>query len=304
MLLHGEKLKGLFGDAVSSILICSPFIKVDALEVLLENVRSGVAVKVVTRWKASEVALGVSDLEVFDLIQKRENAQLYLIDDLHAKCYFSDDRCLTGSANVTAKALGWSQTPNVEILVEVPGDAQEVKNLLLQLQSARAASFNERQKVAEEADNFVLPEEAQGPEPGVSDKSVASRAWLPTCGAPDRLFEVYNGDQSAGIAFGTYEDAQNDLSAIAPPPGLIRSEFEAYVADVIVEMPGFQRVISEIPSKVNDQQGAYIVRSIEGRYTEEEGIKQWQIVRDWIKWFLSDRFEVAPESFVVRLRSK
>ena len=36
----------------------------------------------------------------------------------------------------------------------------------------------------------------------------------------------------------------------------------------------------------------------------EAATHQWRIIRDWIAVFFEDQFEVAPESFVTRLRPR
>ena len=34
----------------------------------------------------------------------------------------------------------------------------------------------------------------------------------------------------------------------------------------------------------------------------QDAERQWRIVRDWITVFFADKFEVAPESFITRLK--
>ena len=72
---------------------------------LLDVVTQDVPVRLVTRWHPSEVRLGVSDLEVFDLVEGHANTRLLLLDDLHAKLYVSDAEALAGSSNLTGKGL-------------------------------------------------------------------------------------------------------------------------------------------------------------------------------------------------------
>ena len=89
-----------------------------------------VFVRIVTRWRAREVAAGVSDLAVFEITNDRRNTALDLLDDLHAKLYLADNKGLIGSANLTAPALGWATRNNVEILMAVRRGDPDVERLL------------------------------------------------------------------------------------------------------------------------------------------------------------------------------
>jgi len=52
--------------------------------------------------------------------------ELYIRQDLHAKFFAADDRCLVGSANVTSAALGWREPANLELLIPVKRTTAEV----------------------------------------------------------------------------------------------------------------------------------------------------------------------------------
>ena len=54
-----------------------------------------------TRWLPREIAAGVSDPEILDVLEERGNFTLTLVDNLHAKIYVADENCLVGSSNVT-----------------------------------------------------------------------------------------------------------------------------------------------------------------------------------------------------------
>ena len=123
----GTKLSNLCAEAKREVLLVAPFIKASVLERLLNEIHSDVCLKCITRWFPEEIVAGVSDLEVWNLIQSRANSSLWLRPDLHAKYYRADDRCLVGSANLTGKALGWSNFPNLELLVPLSADEPTVK---------------------------------------------------------------------------------------------------------------------------------------------------------------------------------
>lgn len=116
-MILGTELSKLCTEADRELLLVAPFIKASVLERLLDKISSDVTLKCITRWFPEEIVTGVSDLEVWNLIQNRPNSSLWLRSDLHAKYYRADNHCLVGSANLTGKALGWSDCPNLELLV-------------------------------------------------------------------------------------------------------------------------------------------------------------------------------------------
>lgn len=100
----------------------SPFIKEGVLRKLFQALPITPEVTVVTRWIPEEVARGVCDLEIFNLVKQRPKTRLFLHPCLHAKYYRFDSRCLVGSANLTDKALGWVPVPNIELLLEMSSE--------------------------------------------------------------------------------------------------------------------------------------------------------------------------------------
>ena len=118
-MILGTELSKLCTEANQEVLLVAPFIKAFVLERLLDKISPNVSLKCITRWFPEEIVTGVSDLEVWNLIQNRPNSSLWLRPDLHAKYYRADNRCLVGSANLTGKALCWSNLPNLELLMPV-----------------------------------------------------------------------------------------------------------------------------------------------------------------------------------------
>lgn len=303
MRADGERLVQHISEAGSEVILCAPFVKKGVLATLINAIQPHVSLKVITRWLPNEVALGVSDLEVFELIQKRENSFLGLMDNLHAKIYVSDERCLIGSANLTSKALGWAAASNVEMLFGVSRSEEEVKNLLAKLGYAREATYAEFELIREQAAQLrdVVPDEAI-----VVDEVTVENPlewWLPECAVPGALYATYIGQyQQVGEAVA--EDARLDLDVLSVPEGLDEQSFKKYIALAIVNMGGVREIVRQIPARISDQKGEYLVGSMRSGFDEQARDKQWQIVREWIDYFLSDTYEVAPESYVVRLRPR
>lgn len=304
MIADGERLKALLNSARRRVLLCAPFIKAGVLRTVLSVIDHGVAVRIVTRWRAAEVASGISDLEVFELANERPNTELALLDDLHAKLYLADDEGLAGSANLTAAALGWAERSNVELLLPVMRSEEEIARLLRRLERAEPATYAIRSAIEAEAAALNVARLDEGQD--VSDDMDAARnhAWLPSCAAPGRLRAIYEDAETTAVVEGTREDGLADLRALHIPSGLSPSEFEEAVRDTVLLMPAFRRIINLIPQGLTDSAGTALVSEVRPDLNQSNAALQWRIVRDWISEFFRDEFEVAPESFVTRLRPR
>src|SRR4051794_6196082 len=124
--------------AADRVILVAPFVKLGVFTRLLRAIPEHVAeIVIITRWAPAEVAAGVSDPEIVSAAEGDGRVRVLLHHRLHAKIYVSDDRCLIGSANLTAKALGLTAQPNIEVLVELPTTSPHIAQVLdLLLQSS------------------------------------------------------------------------------------------------------------------------------------------------------------------------
>ena len=303
MISDGERLKVLLARANRRVVLCSPFIKAKVLEAVLSVIADAVHVRIVTRWRTSEIALGVSDLDVFEIANSRTKTELALLNDLHAKIYVSDDDCLVGSANLTASALGWSEPSNVELLVPARIADPDVRFLLQRLDLAEAATFAQRSEMAAAAAAFDVKTVDEGREIAAWCTAPAL-SWLPRCAAPDRLYEIYLNPETDLVAKGTQEDGLADLRDMKIHGGLSLDSFGESVRGTLRSMPGVERILDEIPRGVTDAHGVELVEATRPDLVGSDAREQWRIVRDWIGVFFGEEFEVAPESFVTRLKTR
>ena len=304
MIVEGERVKALVSQAKSEVILCSPFIKAKVLGVLLNLIPDGVSVVIVTRWRPAEIAAGVSDLEVFDLANDRPQTEVRLLHSLHAKLYVADEHCLLGSANLTAAALGWREDSNLELLVSAHRTDAEVEFLLSRLESATPATFQKRTEVAELAANLEVPELDEAKDIPQTAIPQAQAAWLPRCAAPEKLYDVYLDSDTMSVVEGTKDDARADLGDLLPPPGLTSDEFTYTIAETLSRIPSFKEFLNRIPAGLTDTQGEQMVSNLRDGISESDARRHWHIVRDWISVFFRDKFEVAPQNFVVRLKSR
>lgn len=304
MIIEGERVKALVSQAKYEVILCSPFIKAKVLGILLGVIPEGISVVIVTRWRPAEVAAGLSDLEVFDIANERPRTEVRLLHALHAKLYIADDHCLVGSANLTAAALGWRQDSNLEILIAAERTHTDVAFLLTQLESATPATFQIRTQIEDLAaalDFPALDEAKDMPAPSVTQ---ASTSWLPRCAAPNKLYEIYRDPDTTIVVESTRAEALADLNDLLLPPRLTTDEFTSYVAKALSRIPSFQRFLDSAPAGMTDAQGEHIVAHLRADLDETDARKHWRIVREWISVFFQDTFEVAPQSFIVRLKPR
>jgi hypothetical protein len=292
----GDRLITHLAQANQTVLLCAPFIKARVLKNLLRHIRSEVSVKVVTRWLPAEVALGVSDLEVFDVLEKRAFSSLWLLNRLHAKLYVADGEILIGSANLTATALGWSEEPNLELLTRVDLGDEPTRLAMEQLSEARQATRAERDEVEQLAHSIEKPSLSMAVD--LAAEAMPS-LWLPRLPAPKRLFQAYVERARERLTPEALSAALQDLHALGLPPSLTENGFNSAVASALLSMPAIARILASADDDLTDEAGIQIVQEIVG----DNGVAadmQWLIVREWLTHFFSDRYEIAPQAFVLR----
>ena len=302
MIVEGERVRSLVSAATSEVILCAPFIKKDVVEILLDSIPPEVSLLVSTRWRPAEVAAGLSDLAVLDLVQQRPNSELRLLDPLHAKLYVADDECLVGSANLTATALGWRRDANIELLVPMMRSDPNVALLIDRLRGATLATFQLRDEVqilADALDDLALDEAKELP----ADRAAsAARPWLPRCAAPDKLHAIFVDPETTTVAADTRTDGLADIEDLIPTTDLALEEFTIHVRTVLIHIPSVGRFLDEIPAGLPDHRAESIVADLRPDLSPTDVRRQWQILREWIGVFFQDQFEVAPKSFVVRLK--
>jgi hypothetical protein len=74
----GEKLIAAARGARRDVTLIAPFVKAVVLDAVLKDIGPGIPVRVVARWIPAEIAVGVCDLEIFDVVAGHSNAELYV----------------------------------------------------------------------------------------------------------------------------------------------------------------------------------------------------------------------------------
>ena len=302
--LPGSDLLALSATAEQELVLIAPFIKAASLSRLLSAVSSQVTVTCVTRWRPDEVAAGVSDLEVLDEIEPRLGASLLLSPRLHGKYFRADDRCLVGSANLTGRALGWINPPNIELLLPAPAGHPR----LLQFEESVLASAHEAtpelralvHAAAEQIQlqspahgSFIQSSEASLGEPwetvgAAGPESGTSQLWLPRLRQPEDAFAAYQGTSEL-LTSAAREAALHDLAVLDPPPKLSRPAFDAWTGVALLQMP----LVARIDRFVEQPRRFGAVRDLIATTTDvsgEEAATLWQSTMRWLLYYLPERY--------------
>ena len=226
---QGARIRALFENAEGEIAVIAPFIKVDALRSLLEVIPAGPHLRCVSRWLPREIAAGVSDPEILDLLETRGNFSLSLVDRLHAKLYIAGDRCLAGSANVTLAGLGeGGDGSNIEVLVETtigePGIAATLEAIS---RAERPATRSMAQTARRLADSLASS----------TASTVALNApWFPGSRRPEQAYRIYSQPPSGFVGAADHV-LLADLASSNLPPGLEEGEFQAAIRSLLAAIP-------------------------------------------------------------------
>lgn len=294
MLSSGEKLLELFAGATREVVIVAPFVKRAALARLLAAIPTKIrTITCVTRWRPEEVAAGVSDLDVFDLLKAQPAARLHIHPLLHAKLFRADDRCLIGSANVTHRALGWVVPANLELMIEAPADSVEVEKFEEQLLSA---SFEASEQLKSEMAQAAQAIAAAGELPRLlnaegldddDDPTFPADGWLPLCTRPDRLYQIYSGQGVDRLVGWTLEAGRRDIRSLRIPAGLSRVTFYQFVAASLQQAPLIQRIYRAAVNAISLDVGKNLVASsVDEQYRVYSPEEHWNTLRAWLLFFL------------------
>jgi hypothetical protein len=290
--ITGEVLIAAARRAREHVVLCAPFVKVTSLQNVLDTVPKGVAIELFTRWRPDEVAMGVSDVAVLPIVEGR-GGTVHLCDRVHAKLFRFDDIALIGSANLTAAALGWSATSNLELLVEVPASTPEVIALEISLQRNAIPATAEIAKAVEQA-AALLPAVTQPSAEIVDPQAHRSRSWRPLLREPRDLSVAYS--RGLGLLSGTSAAAASaDLAALEIPPGFGVEAFEAVVGTRLMQEP----LVQMVDDALVEPQRFGAIRDLLGDLLDldrAEASHAWQTLMRWLLYFLPSRYSRAVPS--------
>ena len=226
---QGARIRALFEDAKENVAVIAPFIKVDALRSLIEVIPSKAHLRCVSRWLPKEIAAGVSDPEIVDVLETRGNFSLSLVDRLHAKLYIAGNRCLAGSANVTIAGLGEKgEGSNIEVLVETTIHEPEIAATLDAIAHEERVATRVMARAARRIANSMTTS-GGAPDPPDTD-------WFPRSRRPDKA-HVFYADPPSGFVGVADHVLLADLGRSNLPPGLEEGEFRDVIRSLLKAIP-------------------------------------------------------------------
>lgn len=310
LLQGGERpLTFAFGRATHRIRVIAPYIKVDVLARLLANTDSGVPVTVITRWKVEDIAAGVSDLAVYDLVTERGGSSVLLHPTLHAKLYIVDSlECFVGSANVTAAGLGGGEQHNREILAQITPAPMPLLQFAAALERDAITATEELRDeyaalAAEQARPEAPPETAAGlaMNDGAGARAGYRLADLPATRNPAGLFRLYLGAEADPMPE-TLERAAHDLALMEVPPGLGEAEFAKWMRDRLLLLPfleEFDRYLEQ--PRYFGRMADWVHRRCEDNSVDRMAIKSTvQTLMRWLMYVYPGRYRLEVPRFSER----
>ena len=276
---QGRRIRMLFEGAAGGVAVIAPFIKIDALRSLLDVIPPAVPLRCVTRWLPREIAAGVSDPEIFDLLDARGHFRLTLVDRLHAKIYIAGDRCLAGSPNVTLAALGGgNEQENIEVLVETTiGDPAVVATLDAISEAERPATRAMAQVARRLADSLASSTAAAD----------LDNPWFPVSRRPEQAYRVY-AQPPDGYLGAADRMLLADLARANLQPGVAEDEFRTAIRTLLAAIPIAEPIL-EASGDVTLTR-ADVHAYLETLSGEEFSTRDlWMAFVNWMAHFFADR---------------
>ena len=276
---HGRRIRALFQNTTGTVAVIAPFIKVEALRSLLEVIPSTVPVRCVTRWLPREIAAGVSDPEILDLLEARGNFSLSLVDRLHAKIYVAGDRCLAGSSNVTLAGLGEGTDQNIEILVETTTNDPSVVATLDAVSDAERAATRAMAHAARRLADTLPTSTALA-----SDHDIP---WFPVSRRPERAYRVYTKPPDGHL--GTADRLLlADLARANLQLGVGEDEFRAAIRSVLAAIPIAETLLKSAEDLTVTRADVHpYLETLAGEEFSTSDL--WTAFVNWMAYFFADR---------------
>lgn len=306
-------LQGAKETAEQAILV-SPFIKYKSLKRITDSLLDGVKLSIYTRWRIDEVAQGVSDLSIWNLLVNRPNSYLYLIQNLHSKYYRFDDAVYVGSANITDAGMTWSHSSNLETLVNATADnfnylefeallnrkSVEVDQAIFERTSHLVEEFKKKnQDLSTPSVDNILTNGLITSDliTDIQENFTESKVWIPVTRSPDILFDVYSGKcdlVSKDVLVGAYMD----LSHMEIPPYLGQSSFSSLVASRLEMEP----LIIELDIFLSESRRFGELREFLSNFVVSDSTLHWQSLMRWLLYFMPTKYSshVANYSEIFR----
>lgn len=301
----GDALLKLVTDAATDLVLVAPYVKKASIERIFAAIPPAVlTVTCVTRWLPEDIAAGVCDLEILEIVTGRRGATLYVHPHLHAKFFRSGQNCLVGSANLTLRGLGWVTPANLELLITLRSDHPGIPEWEAALMQAAIPATSElRDRIAAQAQllsaSFSREAYARtevGPD---TPEPTALGIWIPSCPAPDRLWLVYSERGADTMVTSAFQAAQADLAILSIPTGLSEPMFNAYVAAALRNMSIFKEIERLATAGLTDSQAHELLAQHLGDSQPISHEQNWRTLKAWIAHFFATSYRLQTSQEVL-----
>jgi len=277
---QGARIRALFENSEGEVAVIAPFIKVDALRSLLEVIPAGSHLRCVSRWLPREIAAGVSDPEILDLLEARGHFSLSLVDRLHAKLYIAGDRCLAGSANTTLAGLGEvGDGGNIEVLVEATIDDPGIAATLDEIAQAERPATRSMARTARRLADSIAASTASA--------VGLDASWFPGSRRPEQAYTFY-AQPPSGFVGAADRVLLADLAGSNLPPGLEEGEFRDAIRSLLSAIPLAETLLEASEDTMLTRADASSwLETIAGDDFSTDDL--WLAFVNWMAYFFSDR---------------
>jgi hypothetical protein len=292
------------------VLAIAPFVQHGAIEYLLKEFSWAENATVVTRWRASDVTSGVSDISVYPLL-KRRGIRLLVNNALHMKLFVFDDGIgFITSANITGAGIGLGGVTNIEAGTWVTlssNDASKLAELFGASQVVTDGMFERVQRYVEE--NRVVTKTLPPLILGDASPGACKELGLPLVHGADALWHIYSRLTPDETGDGSLQDGLHDIEILGIPPGLSRKGFDAHVRPRLYTNPVVSDVIATLERDHSLCFGEVVSRmqrtiSADVAIGRRELKPYARAMYEWLPWIKKEIHWDRPRySMILRLRS-
>jgi hypothetical protein len=295
------------------VLAVSPFVQRAAMEQLLNGITWAANLIVLTRWRASDVVTGVSDIEVYPLL-KRSKIRMMVNDSLHMKLFVYDDGSgFVTSANITGTGLGLHDSPNIEVGTEVSLGSYDTSRLAALLSESRTVTDEMFRRVQCYVEEHKTPTETL-PALDLGDAIPAGHEGLqlPLVAGPEILWQIYSGLKlEDGSRDGdVLQQGLCDIRVLKIQGGLNKKEFESQLRKKL----NGNAIVKDILDGLEQEESfcfGQVVSRMQRIVPANEAIGRRELkpyaraLYDWLPWVRQGVCWDRPRhSMVLRLRAR
>lgn len=221
-----SSLTSALDDGDSLDLLIAPFVKLDALQALVDRTKVSDNLRVIIRLKPEDLVSGASDLAVYPFLRE-QGIPVFYNHSIHLKLFvFESNRCLVTSGNITNRGLGLGGNGNVEAGAFVCLDSDDWKRIYGLLSASRVLDDllyeRLRKYVAETPAPAGLPKFEWPAEP-------PGRFTISSLPATETVEALSSAYFSRSLDSYSKEDVRriaHDLAVFSIPSGLSREMFD------------------------------------------------------------------------------